>query len=98
VGREAPWPDPWADRGPDQVSAEVGRMSQAGAALLGLALLVAATQWSCARVVAHVDMLFVPACSKRRVERVVTRSPLVYLASGAVVLGVLCVEGAVLLV
>ena len=73
-------------------------MSQPGEALIGLAALVAVTQWLWTRVVAHVDLLLIPAYSRRRVQRMVTRSPLVYLASGGVVLCVMCVEGAVLLV
>jgi hypothetical protein len=72
-------------------------MSQAGAALVGLAALVAATQWLWTRVVAHVDLLLIPAYSRRRVQRLVSRSPLVYVASGGIVLCVVCVEGAVLL-
>jgi hypothetical protein len=72
-------------------------MSQAGAALLGLAVLVSATQWLCTRVVAHVDVLLIPACSRRRVERLLTNSSHIYLASGAVAACVLCVEAAVLL-
>ncbi|HEY0402903.1 MAG TPA: hypothetical protein VGD09_12860 [Blastococcus sp.] len=72
-------------------------MSQAGAALLGLAVLVSAAQWLWTRVVAHVDPLLIPACSRRRVQRLMTNSAHIYLASGAVVACVVCVEAAALL-
>jgi hypothetical protein len=72
-------------------------MSQAGAALLGLAVLISATQWLWTRVVVHVDMLLIPACSRRRVQRLMTRTPIVYLVSAATVACVVGVEAAVVL-
>ncbi|MCW2705051.1 MAG: hypothetical protein JWQ37_3046 [Blastococcus sp.] len=72
-------------------------MLQAGAALLGLAVLISATQWLWTRVVAHVDPLLIPACSRRRVQRLMTNSAHIYLASVGVVACVVCVEAAVLL-
>jgi hypothetical protein len=73
-------------------------MSSAGAGLLGLAVLVGVTQWLWTRVVAHVDLLLIPTHARRRVERLWSNSAHIYLASGAVAAGVVCVEGAVLLV
>ncbi|MCW2684897.1 MAG: hypothetical protein JWP33_2810 [Blastococcus sp.] len=72
-------------------------MSQAGAALVGLAALVAATHFLWTHVVAHVDMHLIPGNCRPRVQRLVTGSPLVYLASGGVMLCVLSVEGVGLL-
>jgi hypothetical protein len=72
-------------------------VTQAGAALLGLAVLIAATQWLWTRVVAHVDMLLIPACSRRRVERLRSSSTHIYLAAGGVVACVACAEVLVLL-
>jgi hypothetical protein len=72
-------------------------MMQAGVALLGLAVLVSATQWLWTRVVAHLDPLLIPACSRRRVQRMRANSAHIYLVSGAVVACVVCVEAAVLL-
>jgi hypothetical protein len=72
-------------------------MSQAGAALLGLAVLISVTQWLWTRVVAHVDMLLMPAYARRRVERLRTNSAHIYLASGGVVACVVCAEAALLL-
>jgi hypothetical protein len=72
-------------------------MTQAGAALLGLALLVSATQWLWTRVVAHVDPLLMPACSRRRVQRMLSNSAHIYVASVGVAACVVCVEAAALL-
>jgi hypothetical protein len=72
-------------------------MSQAGAAILGIAVLVAATQWLWTRVVAHVDMLLIPADTRRRVERLRTNSAHIYLAAGGVAACVVCVETALIL-
>jgi hypothetical protein len=72
-------------------------VSQAGVALLGLAVLVAATQWLWSRVVAHVDALLIPACARRRVERLRTNAANVYVVSGGVVACVVCAEAVLLL-
>jgi hypothetical protein len=48
-------------------------------------------------VVAHVDPLLIPACSRRRVQRLMTNSAHIYLASVGVVACVVFVEAAVLL-
>ena len=72
-------------------------MTQPGAALLGLAVLIAATQWLWVRVVAHVDMLLIPASSRRRVERLRANSTHIYLAAGGVAACVVCAEALVLL-
>lgn len=72
-------------------------MSQAGAALLGLAVLIAVTQWLWTRVVVHVDMHLMPAGSRRRVQRLMARSSFIYLASGGTVACVVCVEAVLVL-
>jgi uncharacterized membrane protein YbhN (UPF0104 family) len=72
-------------------------VSQTGAALLGLAVLIAVTQWLWTRVVAHVDLLLVPAHARRRVVWLRTSSTRIYLVTGAVVACVVCAEVAVLL-
>jgi hypothetical protein len=72
-------------------------VSRTGAALLGLAVLIAATQWLWTRVLAHVDMLMIPAYSRRRVERLRSNSTHIYLAAGGVAACVVCAEALVLL-
>jgi hypothetical protein len=72
-------------------------VSETGAAMVGLAALIAATQWLWMRVVAHVDLLLVPAHARRRVVRLRSSSTRIYLATGAVVAGVVCAEAALLL-
>ena len=73
-------------------------MSQSGAALLGLAVLVSARQWLWTRVVAHVDPLMLSACSRRRVQRLTANSSSIYLASALAAAVVVCIEAVRLLV
>jgi hypothetical protein len=72
-------------------------VSRTGAALLGLAVLIGVTQWLWTRVVAHVDLLLVPAHSRRRVVRLRTSSPRIYVATALVAACVVCAEASVLL-
>jgi hypothetical protein len=72
-------------------------MSEAGVALVGLAVLVGATQWLWTRVVSHVDPQLIPSCSRRRVHRLLIESTHIYVASAVVAAGVLCVEAVVIL-
>lgn len=73
-------------------------MSQSGAALLGLAVLVSARQWLWTRVVAHVDPLMMSACSRRRVQRLAATSSAIYLGSALVAAVVVTLEASGLLV
>jgi hypothetical protein len=66
-------------------------------ALVGIAVLVALTQWMFTQTVTRVDVQLIPARCRRRVQWLVVNSAHIYLAAAGMTATVVVVQTAVLL-